>query len=140
MRVFARYMMFQAAGWGLAALILGACVHRDWISVWLAVALLTILLLKDLVLFPYVRKAYEPSATHGGEALLGAVACVERSLTPEGWIRVGAERWRARVRGSQRDLQPGEYVEVREIDNLVLIVEAVDAEPPARVDTAAGRV
>ena len=128
MRVFGRYLMFQATGWGLAALALGLFVHWDWISLWVAGGLLLLLLLKDLVLFPYVRKAYEPSASHGGESLLGAVARVEGSLTPEGWIRVGAERWRARVKGGARDLQTGEYVEVREIDSLVLIVEPVDTE------------
>jgi membrane protein implicated in regulation of membrane protease activity len=123
MRVFGRYLLFQAASWALGALVLGGLVYGEWMPVWVAGLLLATLLLKDLVMFPFVRKAYEPSASHGGESLLGAIARVEQSLTPEGWIRVGPESWRARAIDGSSDLRPGDYVEVREIDDLVLLVE-----------------
>ena len=129
MRVFGRYLLFQAVSWALGGLVLGALVYGDVIPPWLAGVLLALLLAKDLILFPYVRKAYEPGPSHGGASLLGGVARVEQSLTPDGWVRLGAESWRARVVDGSRDLEPGEYVEVREIDDLVLIVEPVEVAP-----------
>jgi len=114
-------------GLGLAALVLSALVHWDVMAPWSAGVVLALLFAKDLILFPYVRKSYETSEPHGGASLLGAVARVDRALTPEGWVRVGAERWRARAADEAHDLAAGEYVEVREIDNLVLIVEPVAA-------------
>ncbi len=127
MRVFGRYLLFQAVGWALGALVLSALVYWDVIALWLAGSLLALLLAKDLILFPYVRKAYEPSASHGGESLLGAVAQVEQPLDPEGWVRLGAERWRARLIGDENKLEIGEYVRVCDIEDLVLLVER--AEP-----------
>ena len=128
MRTLGRYLLFQAVGWALGTLALAALVYWDVMALWLAGVLLALFVAKDLILFPYVRKAYEPSATHGGESLLGAVARVERSLTPDGWVRLGAESWRARVPDGTRDVKEGESVEVREIDSLVLIVEPVLVE------------
>jgi membrane protein implicated in regulation of membrane protease activity len=130
MRVFGRYLLFQAAGWGLGALVLGGLVYWDVVSLWLAGVLLAALLAKDLILFPYVRDAYESGAPHGGGALLGAVARVERWAGSEGWIRVGAESWRARVGDGSVSLAAGEFVEIREIEDLVLIVAPV---APARI-------
>ena len=132
MRTFGRYLLFQAVGWALGALVLAALVHWDVMAPWVAGVVLALLFAKDLILFPYVRKSYEASEPHGGASLLGAVARVEQPLTPDGWVRVGAERWRARAKGEATDLKTGEYVEVREIDNLVLIVEAVPAVRRAR--------
>ncbi len=128
MRTLGRYLLFQAVGWALGTLVLAALVYWDVMALWLAGVLLALFVAKDLILFPYVRKAYEPSATHGGESLLGAVARVERSLTPDGWVRLGAESWRARVPDGTRDVKEGEFVEVREIDSLVLVVEPVEVE------------
>ena len=134
MRVFGRYLLFQAVSWAVGGLILAALVYWDVISLWLAGVLLALLLAKDLVLFPYVRKAYEPSASHGGGSLLGGVARVEQPLTPDGWVRVGAESWRARLIDGSRDLETGEFVEVREIDDLVLIVAPVGMAPDERAE------
>lgn len=132
-------MLFQAVGWGLGALALSALVYWDVIALWLAGTLLGLLLAKDLILFPYVRKAYEPSVPHGGESLLGAVARVDQALRPEGWVRLGAERWRARLIAGAHNLETGEYVQVRDIDNLVLIVEPVESIEPIGTDESRGK-
>jgi membrane protein implicated in regulation of membrane protease activity len=122
MRVFGRYLLFQAAGWGVGALVLGCLLYWDAIPSWLAGVLMAALLAKDLILFPYVRNAYEPGASHGGEALLGATARVEHAIAPAGWVRIGAETWRARMLDGSTSSAAGEYVEVRGIEDLVLVV------------------
>ena len=105
--------------------MLGGLLYWDAIPSWLAAVLMAALLAKDLILFPYVRSAYEPGASHGGEALLGAIARVEHAIAPAGWVRIGAETWRARMLDGSTSSAAGEYVEVRGIDDLVLVVAPV---------------
>src|SRR4029078_7918112 len=49
---------------------------------------------KDVVAYPFVRRAYEGwrSAT---EALIGAVGVVRDALAPSGWVAIRGEVWRA---------------------------------------------
>jgi membrane-bound ClpP family serine protease len=96
--------------WSIAALVLGL-----WV-------------LKDLVLFPVLRIAYEPSGGSGGaESLVGALAVVSVELAPEGWVQIGAERWRARVSPGQAALPVGASVRVVAVEGLLLRVEAARA-------------
>ncbi|MFP8874439.1 MAG: NfeD family protein [Myxococcota bacterium] len=137
MRVFLRYLALQASSWVLAALLLGALVYADFLSTWLAVVLVTALMIKDLVVFPKMRRAYEVGTSHGAGDLMGVEGRVEESLTPEGYLRVGSERWHARLVGEVRSLSVGELATVRDIENLTLLVEPVEvaraeAEPGAR--------
>ena len=56
----------------------------------------------------------------GGAALIGAVGSVVEWADGEGRVRVSGEVWRARA---DTALQPGERVNVRDRDGLVLLVE-----------------
>jgi membrane-bound ClpP family serine protease len=90
------------------------------------VVFLVIWVLKDLALYPFVRKAYEPRSGGGADALLGAVATARDRLDPEGYVHVKHELWRARVRGGA--IEKGEAVRVVEVQGLTLVVEPA---PPA---------
>lgn len=90
-----RYLRFQVPGWLAAALVLALAnawwdLPRTWalagFAAWVA---------KDLLLYPIVRRAYEPdgSAPHGP---IGSHGVAETAIDGEGWVRVGPERWRAR--------------------------------------------
>ena len=128
-RVFARYLAFEAPSWVLLGVVL-AVLMRGWgLTLPVAALVLGLWVLKDLALFPFVRKAYETRGGGGGaEALVGALGTAQDRLDPEGWVRLGHERWRARARGGsiEKDLP----VRVREVRGLVLVVEP--AEPVER--------
>ncbi len=126
MRVFLRYLALQASGWVLASLLLGALVYADFLATWLAVVLVAALVIKDLFVFPYVRRAYEGGISHGAGDLMGVEGRVEAPLTPEGYLRVGSERWHARLVGDVRSLSAGQLAIVRDIENLTLLVEPVE--------------
>lgn len=135
MKVFLRYLALQLSSWVLAALLLGALVQWDFLSTWLAGLLISALIVKDLLVFPYVRRAYEGGIAHGGGDLLGAEGRVEQVLEPEGYVRVGSERWRARLVGEVRFLPVGERAIIRDIDNLTLLVEPRAATADAEGET-----
>jgi membrane protein implicated in regulation of membrane protease activity len=123
-----RYWLFQLPGALVVTGLLVLLVHWWDLSPRLAAAFLAIWVLKDLALYPFVRKAYEPRSGGGADALVGALATARDRLDPEGYVRVGHELWRARVRGGP--VEQGRSVRVVEVRGLTLLVE--DAEDGAQ--------
>ena len=124
-----RYAAFQLPGAVGVGLLLAALVRWFDLAPRTAILLLALWLLKDAALFPFVRRAYEARGAGGGaDALVGALGTAQERLDPEGWVRIGHERWRARARGGS--VERDAAVRVREVRGLLLIVEA--AEPGER--------
>jgi membrane-bound serine protease (ClpP class) len=66
----------------------------------------------------------------GPEALVGKIGTAVTELKPEGDVRVGGIIWKAKsVSG---DVQKGESVKVKSLENLTLTVEKVEREPSAQ--------
>jgi membrane protein implicated in regulation of membrane protease activity len=119
--VVLRYLAFQLPGWAALALVLLAAMEWWELSARLAAAVFALFVIKDAVLFPFVRAAYEPRSGGGAQALVGQRARAEDDLAPEGWVRVGAELWRAELgRGTVRR---GERVRVVGVRGLTVLVE-----------------
>ncbi len=123
-RVLGRYVLFQIpelllAGTGLLVLVGLEVLTARWgwilFALWIA---------KEVVLFPLVRKAYEPSDPTATSRLIGATAVVIECLDREGRVRVGPELWRARlVAEAPGPIEPGESVCVTSVEGLTLWVE-----------------
>ncbi len=122
--VLGKYLVFQLPGWIIASAL--AWAARGWFGLpdWAAVAIVAFWVLKDLLLFPYLRVAYEP---HDGrdKRLLGSRAVATETLEPEGFVHVGSELWRARSTNGSR-IEAGAPVRVREVQGLTLLVEPTD--------------
>ncbi len=123
-----RYWLFQLPGAIAVTGLLVLLVHVWDLSPRLAAAFLAIWVLKDLALYPLVRRAYEPRSGGGADALLGAFATARDRLDPEGYVRVGHELWRARVRGGP--VEKGGTVRVVEVRGLTLLVESAETGRP----------
>jgi len=127
LQVAGKYLLFEAPGWFLvAALAWGA---RGWWGLpdWAALAVVAAFVAKDLVLFPFVRHAYEVEMRENGSHLVGTTACVEQALDPEGWVRLGSELWRARA--TEGEAFPiGTRVSVEAVEGLTLRVTAAPAQ------------
>lgn len=130
MRVFGRYLLFQVPEWVAASLVAYAVVHFELVSPTLTLSVLAVFVIKDLVLFPVTRIAYEPGRPHGADALLGARAVAIHDLAPEGYVRIGAESWHARIGSPGVRVPQGATVEVRAVVDLTLIVEPVGTDDP----------
>lgn len=127
MLTFARYMAFQLPGWVLAlslAWLLDAWtdIARHWLV--LGVAVFAAL---DLVLYPFVRSAYEHRPHEPGSELRGMRGRVVVALDPDGWVELGHERWRARRSEPGEALAVGARIRVRALRGQTLLVEADEA-------------
>ncbi len=122
--VFARYLAAEVPSWVLLGVVLTVLVRVWDLTLPIAALVLGLWVLKDLALFPVLRIAYEPGGGSGGaENLIGALARVSVALDPEGWVRIGAERWRARVPQRNSPVPVGAAVRVMAIEGLLLRVE-----------------
>lgn len=129
-RVFARYLVIQIPGLLIAGVGLLLLVRWTSLTEPLAWGLLALWIAKDLALFPLTRIGYETHAgSNGAEAMIGARGTTVTALAPgaPGAVRVGAERWKARLDAGAQPLPEGAPVNVVAVRGLTLVVERSDA-------------
>ncbi len=96
-RILLRYTLLQLPA--LALLIAVLWLLATWFDLprlWLGLVA-TIWIIKDIVLFPLVRRAYDPEPHPRGNTLVGSTGIVVRELTPVGVVDIHGELWRARA-------------------------------------------
>ena len=124
-RVLLRYLRFHVPGLLLVIGGLAAAVRWRSLPVGLAAAGVALWLLKDALLFPLLRSAYEPDGSGAGPRPVGELGVA----VDEHWVRVGPELWRARA-ARRAPLRPGARVRVVAVHGLELEVEAASDAPP----------
>jgi membrane protein implicated in regulation of membrane protease activity len=109
---FVRYLRFQIPGTVALAAALVAAVRYDLVDVPAAGALQLLWIAKDLVLYPLLKRAYEPGGHGYTSRLLGARALAREDLAPRGYVSVAGELWRAEARDEDGPIRAGERVVV----------------------------
>lgn len=122
MKTSVKYFLFQIPGLFILAAILIPLWKWEWISGGIALLVFGLGILKDLLLFPWLRKAYESDSRSGAERLVGSRAVVQTPLNPQGYIRVNGELWRAEAEISGESLPSGTAVKVTGGEGLSLKV------------------
>jgi membrane protein implicated in regulation of membrane protease activity len=120
-QVLLRYALLQLPG--LAALIVSLLLIRHWINIptWAVWTFILLWVIKDLVLFPFVWRAYDkrsPNAMSGSRGI-----AVDR-LSPSGYVRINGELWRASVTDGDSAIEKGAVITVRGMRGLTLIVQS----------------
>ena len=127
-----RYLLFQIPGWIIAAIVLYGLWHSQLIPRWLAVLCFLAWLVKDLILYPLTRTAYERTRADGTQALIGERGVSEGDLLPEGYVRVRGELWRAVAEPSVKVIASGTEVEIVAAEGMKLFVRTVDINQSRR--------
>ena len=124
--VVLRYWLFQVPGTALLAIVL--LVLRGWLNIplWLIGVIIGLSIIKDVLLFPLVRHAYDVS--DAGPALINAMGTAVEPLSPKGYVRVQGELWRAELVQGTRPIETGGTVRVRGIRGMTLLVEPADGK------------
>ena len=97
--------------------------------VWGAVAVMVLVVVKDAVLYPFLRHAYDANVKTGVEQLIGQTAVVREDLNPDGLVLIRGELWWARVRDRKGTIPVGSTVRVESGKGLTLVVSAAQTEP-----------
>jgi membrane protein implicated in regulation of membrane protease activity len=122
MKPFHRYLLFQVPGWLTVAAVMGFLHASAGVSGRIGVSVVACMVALDFVLYPFFRHSYAARAQTGPDTLIGARGRVVKALSPEGAVRVGAERWKARMEEADQKAAEGETVEVTGIRGLTLLV------------------
>ena len=124
-RTIVRYALFQIPVLILLSLGLAAAVRWWNLPILAAYGLVALWIVKDIVMYPFVRVAYESGGTSGVDGIHGALGVVTQPLVPSGYVRLGSERWKAELAGGSGAVLVGSEIRVVEIRGLTLVVEPV---------------
>ena len=124
-RVMQRYMLLQAPG--ILILILALILVRQWIklSTLFICSLVALWVAKDLILFPFLWRAYDRDQQN---QMIGTRGIAEERLAPSGYVYIHGELWQAEVMKGYPPIERGETVRVREINGLKLLVQPDNLE------------
>lgn len=121
MNAAVRYWIYQLPGFAGAGGALYLAVGFEWIGTWTAVAGLAAWVVKDMLLYPLLKRSYAPaSAVH--DRYVGRAAVATEPLAPDGYVRLGRELWRARMADPTQSAPVGAALEVVAREGLLLRV------------------
>ena len=90
--------------------------HRGWsvssIYSWVVWGFIAIWVVKDAILFPFVRRAYDWDRPQGANSMVGARGIAKERLAPSGYVQVHGELWSAELSEGSPPLEKGERVRV----------------------------
>jgi len=115
--------MLQAPGTLL--LTLGLVLIRRWVPLplWLIALLVLAWIVKDALLYPLLRQAYELDGPVRSNTILGERAIARERLAPSGFVRVRGELWRAELPAGESVVEEGGAVRVVGSRGMTLLVE-----------------
>ncbi len=118
-----RYALLQLPELIVFTLVL--LVLKAWFSVplWLFIVLIVVWIAKDVIIYPFVWRAYDTSESGRSKGLVGEKGTVKEKLDPSGYIVVGSELWRAQLVHGNDPLEEGRKVKVKDAKGLTLLVE-----------------
>jgi membrane protein implicated in regulation of membrane protease activity len=123
-KILLRYALLQLPSQALVVLAL--VVVQSWVDLppWFFWTCIACWVLKDVILFPFVWRAYDWDRTANAHSMVGLRGTAVDQLAPAGYVRVRGELWRAEAVGSGPPIQAGDAVSVRGSRGLTLLVEA----------------
>ncbi len=123
---FRRYVLLQVPGW-LVAIVVLYWLHGSFgLPFHWAAGIYAAYVVKDFLLYPFLRRAYEEGAHSGTASLVGETGIVTQAIDPAGYIRVRGELWQARTPDARR-IPKGASVRVKSAAGMVLMVEKESA-------------
>lgn len=127
-RTLLKYSLIQLPA--IAVVLLLIILVRQWIDIpsWLAWSLIVFWVAKDVVLYPFVWRAYEWGSQKDANPMNGLSGTARDRLDPSGFIFVRGELWKARAIEGDAVIEKGEAVCVKGIRGLTLLVEKENEE------------
>ncbi len=111
MQILIRYYLFQIPGWLLAGALVTVLHLWLGLSVWVALTIVGVVVLKDIACYPFLRKAYQWEAS-GAAQLAGLRGVARDTLDPAGYVYVRGELWHARIEDGAPAIPTGSEVKV----------------------------
>jgi membrane protein implicated in regulation of membrane protease activity len=124
-RIVQRYALYQIPDVAIFVFIL--FVLHQWVglSLWLFIGLAGLWMVKYVLVFSFVWRAYDKTRPGDVTSLIGTQGIAEERLDPSGYIRVHGELWRAEVIGKTMAIEKRQTVLIERADGLTLLVKPI---------------
>ena len=131
-RIYLRYILLNIPA--LVLIILALILAQYWITMplWLPVTIIFIWLIKDVILFPFVWRAYDWGRPAGFRPMIGKRGIARERLAPSGYVRVQGELWKAESVEADVPIESGKFVRVVKMEGLKLFVIPEEPEDRSR--------
>lgn len=125
-RAVIRYTLLQVPATVLLVVLL--IMVKRWVALpgWFIWTLVGLWVLKDIVLFPLVWRAYDPDRPSQAQSMEGMRGVAVEPLEPYGYVRVRGELWKAELASGSPPMEAGAGVRVCGIRGLTLLVQPED--------------
>ena len=122
-RAVIKYTLLQLPALVFLALIFH--VIRQWVEMptWLIWGIIALWVVKDVVLFFFVWRAYDQNPLADANSMVGLHGVAKDRLAPSGYVEVHGELWQAEVMEGGPPVESGKGIRVRGIRGLTLIVQ-----------------
>jgi membrane-bound ClpP family serine protease len=122
-RVIIKYFLLQLPGQVTFILIL--VLVRQWLEgpAYLMWGLLGFWVGKDIFLFPFLWRFYDPNQYPDRFRMVGRKGFTLTRLNPDGYVQVQGVRWQAGIYEEQASIEQGEAICVEAINGLKLTVK-----------------
>jgi membrane protein implicated in regulation of membrane protease activity len=127
-RVLVKYTILQIPGLAVLAMIMQLVLRWFELPVWLFWCSVFVWVAKDVILYPFVWRAYDQQHKQEADAMIGACCVAKERMAPSGYVLVRGEFWKAELMAGSRFVEKGERVRVRETRGLTLVVEPWDKD------------
>ena len=121
--IYLRYVLLNIPG--LAAVVLILMIIQHWVVLpaWLFWSIIGFWIIKDVVLFPVVWRAYDWERSGQSRSMIGEHGIVRDRLAPTGYVQVRGELWRAEKIGDGPPIEAGQPIQIVRSEGLTLFVK-----------------
>ena len=125
--VYIRYILLNIPA--LVAVILILIIIQHWVVLpaWLFWSIMGFWIIKDIVLFPIVWRAYDGDRPGRSRSMIGEQGVARDRLAPSGYVQVRGELWRAEKLGDGPPIEAGQPVQIVQMKGLTLYVKQGNA-------------
>ena len=124
-RIVLRYARYQIPDVAIFVLILAVLHQWVGLSLWLFIGLISLWMVKYVVVFSFVWRAYDKPRPGDVTSLIGTQGIAQERLDPSGYVRVHGELWRAEVLGKAMAIEKGQTVLIERAYGLTLLVKPI---------------
>ena len=126
LRIAIKYALFQLPE--LLLFVAAFLVAGRFFAIppWFFWSFIVFLMAKDVVIFPFVWRAYDSRDAQRMHQLIGQKGVVVEPLKPHGVVRVNGELWKAEAFGKGTWIDRDESIRVEDVKGLCLLVGKTD--------------
>ena len=127
-RIYIRYILLNIPEF--VAMILILIVIQYWVAIpdWLLWSIIGFWIVKDVVLFPFIWRAYDWGRAGKSRSMAGEHGVAREKLAPAGYVKIRGELWRAERIGEGQPIEAGQRVRVIKMEGLTLFVVPESSE------------